>query len=78
MTCSPPCRNRYRKVSKAMGGGEHWGKPLGARTVIDGDLLWQFQFLPHTKQTELAYKIGFDKDQLLALLDSLAAATAVV
>ena len=60
-----------------MGGGEHWGKPLASRTIIDGELLWQYQYLPHSQQASLAYKIGFDKNQLLALLDSLAAAISV-
>lgn len=61
-----------------MGGGEHWGKQPVLRTIVDGDLLWQYQFLPHAQQTALAYSIGFEKDQLLALLDSLAVATAVM
>ena len=57
-----------------MGGGTYRGPPLPFRTVIDGDLLWQYQFMPHTQQTALAQKIGVEKAQLLALLDIVAEA----
>jgi hypothetical protein len=40
--------------------------------VVDGDLLWLYQFMPHSQQTALAQKLGFEKIQLLALLDSIA------
>lgn len=54
------------------GGGEQWGPPLQARTVLDGDLLWSFEHLSHSQQSAAASQTGLDKAQLLAILDSAA------
>ena len=68
------CRRRYQKIPRALGGGQHFGRASPASTVLDGDLLWQFQRLPHTKQAALAQRMGMERVTVLNLLDNLARA----
>ena len=66
------CREKFASIPSALGGGECWSRGAPKRTVFDAELLWQFQFLTHRQQTEISRKLGFDRNQILALLDSLA------
>jgi len=72
--CVFVCRERFRKIPKPLGGGVHRGPPPPSRTIVDGDLLWMYQYMPHSQQVALAQKVGMEQARLLSLLDEIAQA----
>ena len=68
------CRRRFQHSSKALAGGQHFGKPLPSNGVVDGKGLAAFQHLPRSVQSAVVEKIGSNREVLLGMLTVLASA----
>ena len=58
-------------LSKALAGGQHFGKPLPSDGVIDGRSVVDFQHLPRSKQYAAAQEIGSTRAVILDTLTQL-------
>ena len=68
------CRRRFQRASKALAGGQHFGKPLPSDGVIDGNSVTEYQQLSRAEQFKVAKEVGTTRAMLLEVLAQLVSA----